>query len=158
MSGRIMKIISTLSCWYSDVLSDEYPFSMVSVISQLFCHHFMLTKWAMSSKRVKTEHTCLKEYGGSYKPLCATKPTRTALGMILTKPHLVLKLPISGAIPWSELLQLLMLVRYSYINIQYGISLPNSFLLIWVFLWNNPSDAEATFVKSTQMQRFLKNI
>ena len=37
-----LKTIETLSCWYSLessqwVLSDEYPFAMVSVIFQLFC-------------------------------------------------------------------------------------------------------------------------
>ena len=37
-----LKIIKTLSCWYSLesswwVLSDEYPFARVSVISQVFC-------------------------------------------------------------------------------------------------------------------------
>ena len=39
---KIMKIILTLSCWYSLersrwVLSDEYPFARVSVIFQVFC-------------------------------------------------------------------------------------------------------------------------
>ena len=55
---KSLKSIQTLSCWYSFesshwVLSDEYPFGRDSVIFQLFSHHFVLTKLATSSKRVK---------------------------------------------------------------------------------------------------------
>ena len=47
-SKEIMKITLTLSCWYSSessrrVLSYEYPFAMVSVISQLFV---IISCWA----------------------------------------------------------------------------------------------------------------
>ena len=53
---RNMKIILTLSCWYSLesscwALSDEYPFAMVSVISQLLV---VISCWP-SSKRVNIE-------------------------------------------------------------------------------------------------------
>ena len=54
---KSLKIIETLSCWYSldssrGVLSDEYPFSRVSVIFQVFCIHFAMAKLAPSSIRV----------------------------------------------------------------------------------------------------------
>ena len=53
-----LKIIKTLSCWYSLdssrwVLSDEYPFARVSVIFQIFWHYFVLAKLAIGSIRVK---------------------------------------------------------------------------------------------------------
>ena len=52
------KTIETLSCWYSlesshRVLPYEYPFARVSVIFQVFLHHFVLAKLASSSIRVK---------------------------------------------------------------------------------------------------------
>ena len=52
-----LKIILTLSCWYSFesfrwVLSGEYPFARVSVIFQVFLHHFILAKLATCSIRV----------------------------------------------------------------------------------------------------------
>ena len=57
MTQNILKTIRTLSCWYSLessrwVLSDEYPFARVSVIS-VFLHHFELVKLATSSISVK---------------------------------------------------------------------------------------------------------
>ena len=59
-------IVLTLSCWFSLesshwVLSDEYPFAMVSVISQLFV--ILLTKLATSSERVKGSLTCMPHKG-----------------------------------------------------------------------------------------------
>ena len=55
---RVLITIQPLSCWYSlesshGVLSDEYPYARVSVISQLFLHHFVLAKLATSSIGVK---------------------------------------------------------------------------------------------------------
>ena len=49
---------NTLLCWYSLensrwVVSDEYPCVRVSVIFQLFAHHFLLAKLATSSTRAK---------------------------------------------------------------------------------------------------------
>ena len=46
-----------MSCWYSLessrwVLSDEYPFAMVSVIFSFFLYHFVLAKLATGSIRV----------------------------------------------------------------------------------------------------------
>ena len=52
------KTFQTLPCWYSldsprEVLSDEYPYARVSVISQLFSHCFVVTKLTTSSTKVK---------------------------------------------------------------------------------------------------------
>ena len=52
------KTFQTLPCWYSldsprEVLSDEYPYARVSVISQLFSHCFVFTKLTTSSTKVK---------------------------------------------------------------------------------------------------------
>ena len=51
------KTILTLSCWYSLdssrwVLSNDYPCARVSVIFQVFLHHFVLAKLATSSIRL----------------------------------------------------------------------------------------------------------
>ena len=59
----IMKIIGTRSHGYSYessrwVLSDEYPFARVSVIFQVFLHHFVLDKLATSSIRVNKPVLC----------------------------------------------------------------------------------------------------
>ena len=53
-----------MSSWYSLdssrwVLSDEYPFTMVSVIFRMFLYLFVLTKLATSSLRVKRAVHCL---------------------------------------------------------------------------------------------------
>ena len=61
MTQRFLKTSETLSCMYSldssrRVLSDEYPFARVSVISQVFLHHFVLVKLATSSTRVKSTY------------------------------------------------------------------------------------------------------
>ena len=55
---RFLKNTWTLSCWYSLdsscwVLSEEYPFTRVSVIFQVFMYHFVLAKLATSSIKVK---------------------------------------------------------------------------------------------------------
>ena len=55
---RFLKIIQTLSCWYSlessrGVLSDEYPVARVSVIFPGFSHNFVSPKSATSSVRAK---------------------------------------------------------------------------------------------------------
>ena len=52
-----LKSCLTLPCWYSlddscCVLSDEYPFAIVSVIFQLFPHQFLMTKLATRSTKV----------------------------------------------------------------------------------------------------------
>ena len=53
---RFLKIIQTLSCWYSldrshIVLSHAYPYNRVSVIFfKAFLHHFLLPKLASSIK------------------------------------------------------------------------------------------------------------
>ena len=59
---NVLKIIKTLSCWYSLessrwVLSDEYPFTRVSITFQVL-HYFVLAKLATSSIRVN--HSCLE--------------------------------------------------------------------------------------------------
>ena len=54
---RFLKIILTLSCWYSLdssywVLLNEYPYARVWVIFSPFLHHFILANLATSSVRV----------------------------------------------------------------------------------------------------------
>ena len=64
---RFLKNICTLSCWYSldsshRVLSDEYPYARVSVISSGFVHHLVSAKLATSSIKVNAIHGLLNEY------------------------------------------------------------------------------------------------
>ena len=68
---RFLKIILTLSCWYSldsslRVLSDEYPFARVSVIFQFFLHYFVLAKLATSSIGLNVCTVCISYLSSSW--------------------------------------------------------------------------------------------
>ena len=53
--GLIFWVPLSLSYPSSPVLSDEYPCTRVSVIFQVFLHHFVLAKLATSSIRVNID-------------------------------------------------------------------------------------------------------
>ena len=98
------KNIETLSSWYSfessrRVLSDEYPFARVSVISCFFCIFFVLAKLATSSIRVNPYISLLQPQPNPWVFRCPHLPDHSIAWkgfedwkLILTKSLILLQI------------------------------------------------------------------